>query len=362
MSQTILHIVPGLNGGGIERFLLRFISESRKSKKYRELNHVFAIHERETGIVEMEFKLMGFSVYRLPVKTKNPLGFTFGLLRILNQNDIQIVHVHQNYSSWLAVLLARFKGKKVVVHGHQYFSSESRLVRAYNLFARHFIELADYKIACTEESNGWLWGGEADLVLPYSMNLFQFRFNLSDRLEVRRNIMSDDSKKVIGHIGRFSKQKNQKFLLDIFSSLSEYKYELWMVGAGEMEEEIKSYAKELGLNNVKWLSPVNDVEKYYSAFDMFLLPSLWEGLGIVGIESQCSGLPTVISDVLPRDLDQTDLVHRLSLASSPEQWSEYIDSLELQNNREEYLALLRATKYNIDNGVNELFDVYGRLA
>jgi glycosyltransferase involved in cell wall biosynthesis len=362
MRITVLHIVPGLNGGGIERFLYRFISKSIRSDRYKGIDHKFAIHERETGIVELDFKAMGFSVYRLPVKTKNPLGFILGLLRILNQNDIQLVHVHQNYSSWLAVLLARFRGKKVVVHGHQYFSKESLLVRVYNGFARLFIELADYKIACTDESNTWLWDGKADLVLPYSMNLAQFEYNLNDRYKIRKDSRTDDSKIVIGHIGRFSKQKNQKFLLEIFSFLSDEKYELWIIGAGELEKEIKSYAKELRLQNIKWFPPVSDVEKFYSAFDIFLLPSLWEGLGIVGIESQCSGLPTIISDVLPMDLNQSDLVHRLSLDCNPKHWSEYISNIELPNNRKEYLGVLEATKYNIETGVNELFDVYHDLA
>ena len=349
-----------MNGGGIERFLLRYISYYNDNNSDRVINHVFVIHDKNRGIVEERLVNYGYKVYRIPSKKENLVQFIVGLVKLIKLERIHIFHVHQNYSGWLAILIGKILGRFVICHGHQYYQSQPLINKIHNAVVRPIILLSNYRIACTVESANWLYKGKCDLVLPYSMELDLFRFNPHYKNQILKELGIDDTP-IIGHIGRISHQKNQFFLLDVFREILRIapKAHLIFVGEGELSEDVREYGEDIA--NISWIPPREDIHKFYSAFDLFLLPSNWEGLGIVAIESQANGLPTVVSDVLPKDLDQTELLHRVSLSKTPSFWAKKV--LEIlsrvnDNNRLEYNEILKEGKYNIHNGVDKLFSVY----
>lgn len=354
-----MHLLPGLNGGGIERFLFRYIKYHQSKNFESEYEHLFVIHDKKEGIVEKLFLEMGFKILRIPAKSKKPIEFSIKLIKIINKHNVDIVHVHQNYSGWLAIIISKIKSKYVICHGHQYYLQQPLINRIHNSIVRPFINLSDYKIACTYESSNWLYKGKHDLILPYSMDIELFKYNVNYRAQIRNEFQLHD-KKIIGHIGRMSKQKNQFFLLDIFKELLNSMPDLHLifVGEGELELETKKYAETI--SNITWVEPREDIHKFYSAFDAFLLPSNWEGLGIVAIESQACGLPTVISENLPKDLNQSSLVYRLELNQKCEIWSQLLKKIlnNLNQDRDSFNHQLQQTKYNIKYGVNNLFDIY----
>jgi glycosyltransferase involved in cell wall biosynthesis len=360
--MKILHHLPGLDAGGIERLLLRLISETDFDVKSRKVDYIFVIHDIKNGIVEKELDKFGFPILRIPPKSRNLPLYIYKLIKIIRYYKIDILHVHQNYSGWLALLIGRLLGVKTICHGHQYYSSQPFLNKLHNLIVSPIIHKSDYKIACTIESSSWFYNGNHDLILPNSFCVEDFKFNMSHRDSIRSkyNIKEEI---LYGHIGRFSKQKNQKFLIQIFNELKkiDLNAKLMIIGEGEIEVDIKQYATSLKLNDIIWVAPNNEINRFFSSFDKFLLPSLWEGLGIVAVESQASGLPTIISNVLPEDLNLTDQIFRISFDDTAIEWAKKINEIPLNLNRIVQQETVKNSKYNIKKNSNLLLKTYEKV-
>ena len=173
----------------------------------------------------------------------------------------------------------------------------------------------------------------------------RFRYNEEVRREVRRELNVED-KIVIGHAGRFMQQKNHMFLLDIFRKIHDRNPDtvLLLCGEGRLEEDIRRKVKELELeDHVRFLGVRPDMDRMYQGFDLFLLPSLWEGLPVVGIEAQTSGLPILMSDVITPEVEVTPCVKKLSLKTSPEVWAQTaLDMIREHQRQDEYQRIVDA--------------------
>jgi len=158
---------------------------------------------------------------------------------------------------------------------------------------------------------------------------------------------------LIGHVGRFDEPKNHKKLLEIYKELLSLnsKYRLVLIGKGTLERQIKHLAKEYGIyDKILWLGIRKDVHKLLQAIDIFVFPSLFEGLGIAVIEAQATGLPCVISDAIPDEACITSLVHRLKIKDSASKWARYIDMLSNNmNKRESPIEELNKFGYSISD-------------
>lgn len=360
--MKVLHLLPGLDSGGIERFLLRFITETNNPVKSKKVDYLFCIHDKKIGIVEKQLIELGYSTFRIPKKSVNLLGYIFYLSKIIINHKIDILHVHQNYSGWIALLIGKLMGLKTICHGHQYYSDQPFYNKFHNWLVRPIILNSDFKIACTIESSNWLYNGNHDFIIPNAFCTEEFSFNNFDR-DFIRSKYNIGSETLYGHIARFSKQKNQKFLLQIFKELKKLdsRAKLMIIGEGEMEISLKKFAAKLEICDIIWVLPNNQINKFFSSFDKFILPSLWEGLGIVAVESQASGLPTIISSLLPEDLDLTNQVHRIDLENSPEQWAKIINDIPLNLNRSVQQEIIKKSKYNITNNSNLLIKIYDKV-
>ncbi len=356
-----LHLVPGIDGGGIERVLERYISILEKMN-LKGVDQVFIKHDIIDGLLTKKFKEKGFNVYTIKSKRKNIISFTLNFIRILKKEGPSSVHIHLNYASWYPLLISYFIGIKTrIIHSHQYYPNEKIITKIFNKIFSFIWIFATHKLACSNEAGRWMYGKSKFIILPNSMVINDFKFNTNFRKSIRNKFNLSD-KFVVGHIGRYSLQKNQIFLLDVFNRLlkiNQLNAHLFIIGHGEKEMEIKNYVEELKISKfVTFLKPRNDINKFYNAFDVFFLPSLFEGLGIVAVESQINGLTTVVSDILPKDLEVTQNLRKISLESSLEEWA---NALYLNTNikRKTSYKYFLETKFNsINDYAKKLYEIY----
>ena len=192
----------------------------------------------------------------------------------------------------------------------------------------------------------------------------QYRYNEETQNRMREEL-GISGKKVIGHVGRFFPQKNHTFLIDIFKAVHDRDKNtvLLLVGGGEADDGLKNQirhkVKDLGLeDSVKFLGVREDVEKVVQAFDVFLLPSLFEGLPVTMVEAQAAGLPCVISDKVPIQCDITGNVKVVSLEDAPEKWAEVIEDVLTNFKKKDTYETIVNAGFDIKENAKWLKDFY----
>lgn len=225
----------------------------------------------------------------------------------------------------------------------------------------------DY-FACSKAAGEFYYGKEAVAnglvkVIPNAIDLEKYKFNQAIREKIRKSLNIED-KFVVGHIGRMAPPKNQKFLLQIFKKVKKERTNsiLLMIGNGPLKKEIESEIKRLNLqDSVILLGVRNDVPNLLMAMDVFVLPSLSEGLGIVAMEAQASGLKCILSDKVPVETDMGGAKY-ISLQTYCKQWASAILNCEKKHNRNSYLSNLIKNGYSIKESVEALQNYYIKLS
>ena len=288
----------------------------------------FLEHRRDRAAYDDEIESLGGRIFRLP--RLNPLSSDY--FHALNaffavHPEYRIVHSHLDCMS--AYPLCAAKNAKVPVRiAHAHSTSQDRNWKlVFKLISKKLISLYTTDLfACSADAGEWMFGTKDVHILPNAIDIERYAFNLLIRNQTRKVLGLDDAF-VIGHVGRFSAVKNHSFLTDVFAQIKrqEPNSKLLLVGAGSEMQAVQQKVKALGLGaDVIFTGVRNDVANLMQAMDVFVFPSLYEGLGIVLIEAQSAGLPCVVSDVIPREAYLTDLVTAEKLSSSVETWAEKI--------------------------------------
>ena len=194
-----------------------------------------------------------------------------------------------------------------------------------------------------------------------AINASQYAFDAARREKVRLSL-GLKCELVIGHVGRFDQQKNHKFIIDIFHQVhkQESNSKLLLIGndSGKIAEEIHCKVKDLGLDEaVNFLGVRSDVADLMQAMDVFLFPSLFEGLSVASVEAQASGLPTLISDGVPIECKITDLVEVLPLSENATVWANKLLELRM-NDRKNYYKQIKAAGFDIEENAKKLQQFY----
>jgi len=286
----------------------------------------------------------------------------------LKENKYDVVHIHSGSISILCILAyyAKKNGvKKVITHSHcaiENINMKNRILRIAGNFVMR--KNVDFYCACS------LVAGEAKymphivknemIILNNGVDLKRFETNEKVRKNIRLKYNIEQNTFVIGHVGRFSYQKNHEYLIKIFNELLkvEKNAKLMLIGSGELEEEIKIYVKKLRIvNKVIFCGNVNNVHEYLQAMDIFLLPSRFEGLPIVGVEAQAAGLPIIVSDNVSDELSIGKSIEYLPLSESVQPWIEGIlkyKGAERYNN----VAELKEKGYDVDKTAAKVREIY----
>lgn len=362
----ILYVNGGImSRGGIESYMMNYYRNLDRDK----IQIDFIVHGFEKGVYDDEIKLMGGRIYNVPVKSKDYIGNIKALRKIFLSGQYKIVHSHMDAMSTVVLKEAKKCGIPIrIAHSHNtQHLTNSRLKFILNEYARKNIKkYATHLFACSEDAGKWLFGKKSFddgkvKIINNAIDLNKFKFDIIKRQKIRNELGIKDEF-VIGHVGRFDYQKNHSFLLDIFKGVLEKlpKSKLILVGDGHLKNEIFNKIKKLNIkDNVIILGLRDDVNEIINAFDIFILPSLFEGLGIVGVEAQTNGLQCVLSDVIPKEIRITENVEFISLNENPEVWVEKVVSISKKNNeRQENSELLKFCRYDINTEAKKLQKLY----
>jgi len=327
--KRILCVVTNMNTGGAETFLMKIYRQLDRSRYQMD----FCICNQQQNVYEDEIRRLGGQIYHLPPKTKQPFSFLRQFWKVLRTQRYRYVlrlgstifEMPDLYVAWLA-------GAKVKIFRSCNASATypSVLLRAHKALRRLVMRAADIQIAPSDLAAQFTFGSAKGVcLLPNGLDTRRFTFSDENRCQIRQELAVKD-RLVVGHIGRFNVQKNHRFLLEIFAEIKKRRPEavLWLVGKGELEKQVKEYAAALGiLSSVQFLGVRLDIPALLCAMDVFVFPSLFEGMPNTVIEAQTSGLPCLISDTITRQARQTDRVHFASLSRTPAQWAEEALSL-----------------------------------
>lgn len=267
--------------------------------------------------------------------------------------EYRIIHSNLEERSYFALKEAKKLGVPVRIshsHNRPLGVNLKLIVRYYFRFMLKYYNT--HMFACGVEAGDWLYGKknrDKVIVMKNAIDALQYRYNAQVQNAMRKEL-GIEGKKVIGHVGRFFSQKNHTFLIDIFKAVHDKDSDtvLLLVGGGEADDslknQIKAKVKELGLEEaVLFLGVREDVDRVVQAFDLFLLPSLFEGLPVTMVEAQAAGLPCVISDKVPIQCDITGNVQVVALDDAPEKWADKIcDILENFEKRDTYEKIVEA--------------------
>lgn len=321
----VLHVVTHMNRGGLETMIMNYYRNIDREK----VQFDFLVHRKYEADYDKEIESLGGKIYRLSVL--NP--FSFSYRKELNSffkehKEYQIVHVHQDCLSSIILKSAKKNNVKVrIAHSHS-ISQDKNIKYLIKMFYRQFIpKYATDLMACGEAAGKWMFSGSQFCVLKNSINTELYSFNEEKRKQIRAEFNIAESELVVGHVGRFSPPKNHDFLIKIFKEIIQKKNaKLFLVGDGNLRGIIENETENLDLKeNVIFTGVRSDVADLMQAMDVFVFPSLYEGLPVTMVEAQAAGLPCVISDNVPSECIITEgLVTKCSLNDSDDVWANYI--------------------------------------
>ncbi|MEN8399846.1 glycosyltransferase family 1 protein [Acinetobacter towneri] len=357
MSKKVLHVLGRMDAGGVETWLVNLLKNTDRSL----IEHDFLLLRSGKGFYDEEIIKNGGSL-NYCTKNSNPLLFSLKLYKYLRQSKPDIVHSHVYTFSGLVLLIAFLANIKVrISHSHNDMlakeSKSSFIKKIYLKLMKKLIDIfATDKIAVSEFAAqslyGENWKSKNIKIMPCTIDLSKFDKKYENK-NLRAELGIPESALVLGHVGSFTEQKNHNFLIDVFFEV--YKRNpnalLVLVGDGQLKPQIEEKVKKLGLSSsVLFLGLRKDVPiLMMSVFDVFVFPSLWEGLGLVAVEAQSAGLLCIASKNVPKEAD-VGLCTYLNLNKSL--WADSILSYHYLN------KTLNNDKYDIKNSVILLSTIY----
>lgn len=265
----------------------------------------------------------GGNVYVIPRSRWHVLSYFYTLASLIRKNKYDAIHVHTNsHTVVLELLAAKLGGCTIrITHSH---NTTCNSVIMHKLLTPLFNILCTNRLACGIDAGKWMFGDTPFIVINNGVNTEKFAFNQLARERLRHDLDINENEMLIGHVGIFNDQKNHIFLIDIFNEIvsRNASYKLCLLGDGPHKGMITEKVGKLRIkDNVIFAGNVNNVHEYLSAFDLIVMPSLYEGLPLSLIEQQANGLPCFVSDTITKEADKTGNLIFLSLNDSAEKWA-----------------------------------------
>lgn len=326
----VLQYLGELGAGGTQSFVMELYRQMDRNKI--QFDFVIFPNQRELPYYKAIIE-MGGKVYESPrYNVANHFLFYHWWNKFYNEHsEYHVLHSHIRGSASVVLPIAKKHKVITIVHSHSTSNGKGIAAIVKNIMQFPIRYQADYLFACSDKAGVWLYGKQAVKksnyrMIPNGVDLKRFEFNEDKRREMRQRLEIGENDFVIGHLGRFSEPKNHKFLIEIFAKYHEKNLNcrLLMVGDGGLYESIKMECTKMGISDsVIMPGNCNDAENYYQAMDVFVFPSLWEGLPVSVVEAQANGLPCGLSDTITKDINLTDLVSYLPLEDK-QVWVEFL--------------------------------------
>lgn len=355
----VLEIVTDMGRGGIETMLMNYYRHLDRNAVQLD----FLVHRQKRAVYDDEIESLGGRIYRMP--TLNPFSpeYTKNLAAFFSAHpEYKVVHCHLDCMAGVPLCVAKRCGVPVrIAHAHSSNQTKNIKYPLKLLFKKNISRQATMLFACGEAAGEWMFSGKPFTVMRNAIDAEAFRYNPETRVAVRKELLPNDpSAFVIGHVGSFWTPKNHLFLLDIFEEIhkKEPNSVLLLVGTGGLMDAVREKAQSLGLqDSVYLLGDRKDVCRIMQAMDIFVLPSLFEGLPVTMIEAQASGLPCFISDKVPLECKITDQVTQIPLQAPTEQWAKQILAARNAERKDTY-AEIASAGFDIVDRAKWLQDFY----
>lgn len=346
---------------GVETLVLNVYKHVDKEK----VQFDFIIDEDSVGIPREEIESMGGRVIIVPPYQKAN-KYISELTKLFRRNSYKIVHAHISTLSVFPLYAAKKAGVPIrIAHCHTTAGKGEVFKNIMKYSLRPFSKVFPTHLAASSRLGGeWLFGKgcfeKHDMYyLPVARDVETFTYNNKVREDIRNDLGLKD-KYVVGHFGRFVAQKNHTFLIDVFKEVKtlEPNAVLLLAGDGELLDLTKKKVASLGLeNSVLFLGKRNDVAQLYQALDVFVLPSLYEGVPGVGIEAQSAGLPFVFANTITDEAKILDTSERLSFSDGAKLWADVIVGFKGSPRRNTIKEMTEAG-YNIKAAAKDLEKYY----
>lgn len=356
----VLQVVDSMNMGGIQTFLMNIYRNIDKNK----VQFDFLIKSRKDEF-EKEIKELGGNIYRIPPRNKGIITYKKKLEEFMRLHSSEYNTIHMHVSSLTdimpIVIAKKYNIKNRFIHSHN-THQKGIIHNIFNLInQKRIMKYATKLFACSTEAGKYCFKDKSFEVVRNGINAKLYKYDLEIRDKKRKELKIQNDEIAFVNVGRFSKQKNHLFLLEIFKEYIKINSHalLFFVGDGELKEIIKNRIKELDLeNNIRMLGIRRDINEILQAMDAFLLPSLHEGLPVVGIEAQASGLKLYTSDNVSPELKITDLVKFYSLNNTAEKWAKNIfEDMQTYKREDTYNDIVKAG-YDIERTTKILEKYY----
>lgn len=370
--ERVLVLLTVLDRGGAETMAMNYLRHFDRSR----VVYDFLVNRKYRGDYEDEIEALGGRIYRMcPMYPQYFARYKREFRAFLHEHpEYRIIHSNLEDRSYFPLRIAKEEGVPVrIAHAH----NAMRGFNAKTLFRDYFrLRLPGnptHMFACSQEAGDWLFGKknrEQVIQIPNAIDVEQYRYNPETAQQVRAEFgVTDPNTLVVGHVGRFAPQKNHKQLIEIFAEVHKRQSNsvLWLVGGGHgtesLQGEVRARIRELGLQGaVKFLGVRSDVPRILQGMDVFVMPSLHEGLAIALLEAQAVGLPCVMSDVITQQVNVSGAIRTCALQDEPEIWAETVlECVSTRHNnadRTQQADVVRAAGFDIAQNARQLEQWY----
>ncbi len=349
------------NLGGIENFIINYYRKLNKKEFQMDF-----VKTQNNICFEEEIISNGSQIYKITSRSKNPLKYCIELYQLLKKHkEYDIVHVNLNtLSSIEACIFGKMLGKKVIAHSHNVWKGKGKITKILIKINSLIIQkCTDIRLACSTAAGKYMFKKNKFEVIKNAIDASKFAYEPQIRKKVR-NELDINGEHVIGIVGRIENQKNHLFLLKVFKKLLEKEKELKLliVGDGKLKSNLIRYAEENQfLDKIIFTGARKDVNRLLQAMDIFALPSIYEGLGIVLIEAQASGLECIVSEFIQPEVYITDLVKNATISDENAWINLIIESLNGERNRKSQEEEIKKAGYDINTEIVRLENIYRSL-
>ena len=359
----ILHVVGQMDRGGTETLLMNLLRILDRSR----FQFDFVEQTQRRCDYDDEIEALGSQIYRChTISIRNLKRYRTWWRSFFREHpEYKIVHGHSRGSAPIYLDEAKKAGCVTILHCHNnsFGKGLSGIKRWVWQIPLHWI--ADYNFACSLEAGVSQFGKHGSFeVIKNGILSERFSWSPEVRSAIRKELEIENAL-VIGNVARFEQQKNHIFLIDVFREIKTVRPDakLLLVGKGTKENEIRSKASSYGIQkDIIFAGMKENVHEMYQAMDAFVLPSLFEGLGMVNIEAQTSGLPCFVSDKVAKEAAVTQLVHFIPLSASPKRWAkEILDGLIPESERRDYREEIIRAGYDIQTTAEKLYSFYSEV-
>ena len=323
-----------MHRAGLETMLMNYYRNIDKTR----FQFDFLTHRPERSDYDDEIEEMGGKIYRAPrlYPQNYPAYFRYMKQFFSEHPEYKIVHSHIDAMSYLPLLAAKKAGVPIrIAHSHSTGIDLDFKYPLKQIFRHSLGGVTTDNFSCGEDAGKFLFCGKSFTVIPNAVDSARFYYNEGLRKKKREELGISD-KFAVGHVGRMSYPKNHEFLFTVFAKLLKIRPAsvLLLVGTGEKEEELKKLAFQLGIaSSVRFLGNREDVHELYQAMDVFVLPSRFEGIPLVGVEAQFASLPCLFSEGVPKEVAFSERCSFKKLSEPVSSWVEELLSLTANADR-----------------------------